>query len=409
MKILQRYIGSAVLVHTVVILLILASILCLANLLKISDLLVKGMSPLIILKFMYFVVVSLLDFTIPMAILVATLLVFGRLSSDNEITAMRASGVGLRLITTPVLLLALAFTVLSLFLNSVVIPKNTYETRRLKAQAGVMGPEVLLEPGEFVEFPGFAVKIRSREGDFFRNISIYQYEGIPVFEKSPGEENAPPAAAPAAGIGEPGGKPAGTPGAEVTVRYVKRLTKVIMAKRARLETDPEQKICRLYLEDGSLDEYDLKNPMVSTRTTFGALSYPIDLSHSFAKAENVSKRTKDMTSLEILDRRRELIRAGADPGDICLLTTELHRRLAFSAASLSFVLIGIPLAITTHRGEKAIGMALSLAIFFVFYLFVLSANALDDQPAYYPWAILWAPNLIYAVLGVGLTLRYTRI
>jgi len=366
MKILQRYIGLTVLSYTLVIMLILAAILCLANLLKISNLLVKGMSPLLILKFMYFIVLSLLDFAIPMALLVGTLLVFGRFASDNEITAMRASGIGLRTITAPIILLGILFMLASLYLNSFVIPDNTYKTRQLRKQAGAQGPEVLLEPGEFIEFPGYAIKIRNREGDYFRNIAIYQYEGG-------------------------------------------RLANVILAKRAKLETDQARKLCYLYLEDGSLDEYDLENPQISARTVFGTLRYPIDLTATFADAEDTSKRSKDMTSLELLSHRRKLIRAGAEPGDICLLTTELHQRLSFSVACLTFVLIGIPLAITTHRGEKSIGMAISLVVFFVFYLFLLVSKAVDDQPDKFPWMIVWIPNLFYSLLGIFLTVKYTRI
>ncbi len=355
-----------VLHHTLIILVVIVGILCLGNLIKIADYLVKGMSPFVVVKLMAFIIMSILDYAVPMSLLVGTLLVFGRLSADNEITAMRASGIGLKTIVTPVILLGLAFTLGSTILNNEIIPRNTFNIRLLKQQVGIQGPEVLLEPGEFMEFPGYAINIRNREGDYFRNISIYQYEN-------------------------------------------EMLKNVILAKKAKLVTDPEKKLCYLHLEDGSLDEYDPDNPQISTRTTFGVLDYPIDVSDLFGDAKNVKKRVKDMTGREVVAHRKKLLRSGGDPADVSRITTELHRRFSLSVACLAFVVIGIPLAITTHRGEKSIGMAISLAVLFIYYIFILFANAIEDEPRFFPYLIVWIPNLLFMGLGIFLTVKHTRI
>ena len=88
MKILQLYIGKSIIGTFLITLLVLTGILCLGNLLKVADLILKGMDPLLVLKFFGFLIIGLLKYAIPMAILTATILVFGRLSADNEITGI---------------------------------------------------------------------------------------------------------------------------------------------------------------------------------------------------------------------------------------------------------------------------------------------------------------------------------
>lgn len=366
MKILHRYLGKSLLITFFITLLVMIGILCVGNLIKIVDLVVKGMDLLLLAKFLWFLIIRLLQYAIPMAILTATLLVFGRLSADNEITAMRASGVGMGTITLPVFIIGIFLTLVAIYLNNNAIPDHNFAIRKLRGQIGLRDPELLLEPGEFVKLPGYAISIQAKKKDFLENITIYQYqEG--------------------------------------------KLISAITAKQAKIEDHPEGKKFIIHLYQGSLDEYDQENPHVSTRTSFSYLQQPLELDELFEE-ENISKRTKDMTRSELLRSRQELIGMGKDMKSmISQITTELHQRLSLSLACFSFILIGIPLAITTHRGEKSIGMTISLILIFTFYIFILYAKAVAGSPRYYPQFIVWIPNLIYAGGGVFLMLKFTRI
>ncbi len=419
-KILHRYIGRSVLFTFIATLLVMIGILCLGNLLQIADLIVKGMDPTLIGRFLGFLIVSLLQESIPMAILTSTLLVFGRLSSDNEITAMRACGVGLPTMTFPVIALGVALTFVSIYLNNTAIPNYSLATRKLKAQIGLKDPELLLEPGEFIKLPGYAISVEAKRGGYLHNVWIYQYrEG--------------------------------------------KLASAIFARRAKIDSGADRSSFGLHLYDGSIDEYDPKNPQISTRTTFGYLKQPIDLT-SFLEEEKeieADKRTKDMTRIELLRNREEMLlqhaealgqlrallmgRAAVPDGrpslrqlmrwraidlgsdrenthrDILVkhleglrsmisqVTTEMHKRLSLSTACLAFVLIAIPLAIKAHRSEKSIGMAISLVLIFVFYIFILYAKAVADSPERYPQLVIWIPNLVYLATGAVWMARFSRI
>jgi lipopolysaccharide export LptBFGC system permease protein LptF len=113
---------------------------------------------------------------------------------------------------------------------------------------------------------------------------------------------------------------------------------------------------------------------------------------------------KENTRRDILVKRLEGTRSM-----ISQVTTEMHKRLSLSVACLSFVLVGIPLAIKAHRSEKSIGMALSLILIFLFYIFTLYAKAVAESPERYPHLIIWIPNVIYIAAGTFWMIRFSRI
>lgn len=367
MKILHKYIGKSLLVTFIVTLLVMIGILCLGNLLKIADLIVKGLDAGLLFKFFFFLIISLLQYAIPMAILTATLLVFGRLSADNEITGMRAGGIGLATITAPVFFLAALLTFFCLYLHNTAIPNYNFAIRKLKTQIGLQDPEFLLEPGERVKLPGYEIYVKEKKDGVYHQVLIHQYE----------EE---------------------------------RRISAIFAERASITREPGQEGFTLKLYEGTLDEYDKKNPQISTHTTFGELDYPINLKALYEKPGKISKRTKDMTRPELRQARRQLVLLNRTArSKVSKMTTELHMRLSLSLACLSFVIISIPLAIKAHRSEKSIGMALSLVLIFIFYIFIAYAKAVAEYPERYPQFIIWIPNILYGGLGMFWIAKFTRI
>jgi len=464
MKIIHRYILSSVTGSFLITLLVLIGILCLGNLLKVADLILRGMNPILVLKFLGFLVVSLLQYAIPMAILTSVILVFGRLSADNEITGMRACGIGLKSIISPVVFLGAVMTLLSLYLHNSAIPDYGFATRKLKAQIGLQEPDALLQPGKTISLPGYTINFARKDDDFLYRIQINQYER-------------------------------------------EELVTTIFARKAAIEFDREGESFNLKLMDGTVEEIiDREKPHIRTTTTFGVLNYPISLEKLYesAQVDDESKRKKDMTSGELLrfrrrlgeisaetelelarleeeiERLRVLRRERADclstmitatggvlfpaPGpnlspqpareaaipsrllqadfargldrlretdaalrrllvqserlredqldrrrEISLCATDFQKRLSLSAACLSMIFISIPLAIRTHRGEKTIGMALSLALLFVFYIFIAYADAVAGEPEKLPFLIVWLPNLLFGAGGFFWMAKFTRI
>ena len=95
--------------------------------------------------------------------------------------------------------------------------------------------------------------------------------------------------------------------------------------------------------------------------------------------------------------------------EICRCNTEFQLRFSLSAACLAMVFISIPLAIQAHRGEKTIGMALSLILLFFFYIFIAYTDAVAGEPGKFPYLIVWVPNLLFFALGGFWLVKFTRI
>ena len=373
MKILQIYIGKNIIGTFLITLLVLTGILCLGNLLKVADLILKGMNPFLVLKFFGFLIVGLLKYAIPMAILTATILVFGRLSSDNEITGMRACGVGLIHITTPVFFIGFIMMLFALYLQNTIIPNYGFAIRKLKSEIGLLAPDALLQPGEIIEFPGYTINFDKKEDGVLYKIQINQYD----------EDD---------------------------------LSSSIFAQRATLEFDRAREGFTLKLYDGTVEEIPEKdNPQIRTTTAFGEFSYPISLKELYedSKIPDEDKRKKDMTRSELLKYRGELLLTDnlkdEDYGEISEFTTEIHTRLSLSVACLSLVFISIPLAIKSHRSEKTIGMALSLALIFFYYIFIAYADAIASDYKMNPHLIVWIPNVLFIGSGTLWMAKFIRI
>jgi len=88
-----------------------------------------------------------------------------------------------------------------------------------------------------------------------------------------------------------------------------------------------------------------------------------------------------------------------------VLRVEYHKRLVLALSCIVFVLLGAPLATRTHRSETTVGIAMSLLLVFVFYLFIIVAETLTRKPEFQPHLIVWAPVVLAAALGTWLIHR----
>ena len=110
-----------------------------------------------------------------MATLTACLLGFGRLASDNEITAIRASGISIFRIATPVIIMSIIISLFLIPLNDQLIPKARFISRSILKEIGMKRPTAFLEAGTFIkDFENYIIFIYAIEGNKLRNIRIYQ-------------------------------------------------------------------------------------------------------------------------------------------------------------------------------------------------------------------------------------------
>lgn len=354
MRILQRHIAGQFLATAGLAAAVLLFILLSGNLMRAFELLARGVPAGTMLAFVAYLLPRLLTYTIPLAVLCGAVVMFSRLSADNEITAMRASGVSLWQILTPCLWITLMLSGVCLVLHTWISPICHERADRLKHGAALSNAAALLEPGRQVKFPGHVLYVEAIDGDRLRHVQVYTLDDngalredihAPKGRLFEGENGGLTLLLQNAVIAQRG-KTASQGGGEriQTPELRLQIDADVFAGRARLFRDPD------YLR----------------------------LPDLFSAIDVLRERGRDVTNLYV----------------------ELHTRLVLSVAPLAFLLVGIPFGIRTQRSETSIGMVVSLVLALVFYAFIVLADNLKSNPAAHPDLVVWIPAVLYQVGGL---------
>ncbi|MDD2601047.1 MAG: LptF/LptG family permease [Kiritimatiellae bacterium] len=347
MKIIERYIFKSFLSAAFLSWLVLSFVMSIAMLVKIVQLMIQGLPAKAVGLFLLVGFPETLYLTIPIALLVSSLLVFGRLSADSEIAAMRACGINmLSAIKWPVIF-AFLCTLFGVYINNEVVTRAHDLKGDIVAAITVDVGIDLLEPGKFIkDFPDMTIWFASKEGNWIYDVLIF--------------DNSHPA-----------------------------VSREIKAEKTLVETDGDDIIFNLYKVRIDPVEYD--RPGIAT-----ADQYTHVMKDALKKRSRLRKQS-DLSFKELMARLKEIKQnaSGMSPDKLdkvySVYRTNLHLRFVYASAAFVFVLIGIPLGIRSHRKESTIGIALSLLIAMVFYLGTIFAETVDKWPAFYPHLLVWLP------------------
>ena len=174
MKTLKHYITAAFFSTFLATLAVFTFVLSIGGLFKLTDLVTRGIPAGPIVRVFLSGLPNALGFAIPISAITATLLVFGRLSADSEITAMRACGISLWQITRWMQPVAVLLLVACLYINSELMPRSHYARRTATAQLGVINPVDLIEEGRTIrEFEGLSLYVERKRGNVLEQIRIF--------------------------------------------------------------------------------------------------------------------------------------------------------------------------------------------------------------------------------------------
>lgn len=322
-------------------------------------------------------------FALPMGMLTATLLVFGRFSADQELTAARASGISLLSLIQPILVLSLALCGVSAMVNMELAPRCRVAYRNLLFGLTSKMTGAQLPEGRYIkDFPGYILFIGKNRKNELEDVLAYQLEG---------ETN---------------------------------YTLAVHAPRGRLEVDATNRQMIMHL-------YDAKGIMpTSGQTSGGNVTLPLDMKSS--KNADLKPGVTDMTFGQLLNEMRDLERPLTTPtptqnlsreelrkrkealakekGDLTSpIRVQLHRQIAFSFACFGFTLIGIPLGIRVHRRETNVNVAVGIVLVVIYYSFtIVAGQVLATHSEWAPHLLVWVPNFIFQALGAVLLWRANR-
>lgn len=372
-RIFDRYLGKQVLSATLMGVLLLSGVMVLGNVYKkLDELLGDTQLPLgFILEFVALIIPFSLIFTIPWAFLTAILLVFGRLSADNELVSLRMTGWSMTRICAAVFALAFALSSVCYWVNVSVSPMAKDRIKRMFFQVALDNPAALFQEGRVMDkVPGFRIHTGKRDGNILKDLEIV----------------------------------------EVDARLAKR---IIHAKKATLEMQPGQLdfVMKLegaqiesitYTEDKQVDKVEFMNAGET------AMVFPLSRLKQDTVKVNASMKSTGTLWGEVTSRQDSVTGKPMDAKEHSRSLTELSKRYSFSMACITFALVGIPLGVTAQRRETSTGFALSLITATVYLVFIILADTLNDKPAAMPHLIMWLPNVLFLGMGGWLFRRLSK-
>ena len=358
-KIISRYIFKEIAFPFIIILFVLTFVLLMGKILQIMDLMVnKGIGIFTIAKLIIFLLPAFMLFTIPIALLIAILIAMGRLSADNEITVLKASGVSLMQIYYPVAIASLITFVITIFVGYFLVPQSNFATKRLLFTIAQQNASIGIKEKVFnADFKGillYAEKIPPK-GDFMENVMISD-------SRIMGEQNT------------------------------------ILAKKAYLVADADSMTVMLRLDSGSIHSVssDLKN---YRKIDFKIYEINLDLSSAISGVSEDSKTSVEMTMGELLEKMRK---PGLNEAAIRELAIEVHKKFSIPLSCIFFGLLALPLGIKSHRAVKSRGVAVAIIVVSIYYLLRICGEAFVETGYLSPEIGVWTPNIIFVILGIYL-------
>lgn len=374
MRIINRYILLDYLVLFLTALGLITFVMTIGAMVKAVDLMARGISPMLIVRFFLQNIPYILSSSMPISTLFAALLLFGRLSMDSEISAMKSCGLSLWRVTAPLIALSVLLTAACVYINCEMSPRAKRANRQLLRSAGVDDPVKLLEEGRFIrEFPGLLIYIGRKTGNEVKDVVAYE-------------------------LTDDG-----------------RVKRSIRAKHGEVLADDVNKILRVRLYDGRMETPDLDDPHDISKTTYTPFEYiqlpPLDFNKLLKQDDTRRLKDSHMTISQLIGTIHNLHKEYPmlSTTDRAVLRSnfviEANRRISTAVACFTFMLIGIPLGVKSHRKETSIGMVMSLGIVFIYYIFIVAAKSLADYPWLHPHLILWVPLIVAQISGIALIRR----
>jgi len=359
MKTLNLYVSKSVLVILGGSIGILTFGMVGGNLLQAINYLSRGVPLGEFLLFMIYIFPMVLGFTIPWGILVAVLLHFGRMSANNEITAMRACGISIFQIISPVIVMTFVLTAICLYLQAQAIPYYYGKAKVLLQDVVQTAPQALLVPGQANEIGNMVVYIKDRnDKNEVKDVQIFTFSN----DKKSVEQD-------------------------------------ITAANGKITANKEKGLLKIILYNYNIIDYAQGNHV-----------YGKEFSLTFDVARSINERplVQDIsyaTFPELLGRISLYHTLGLDTTEA---QVNLNLRMALGLSPIAFLLLGLPLAIRTSRKETSVGLFISVILSGIYFFFIIGCRGLSNSPGLHPQTLLWIPNIIYQAGGIYFLFRIAK-
>jgi lipopolysaccharide export system permease protein len=363
MRLLHRYILRELLLPFVLALSLISFLLLMNHLLALVDLVLQnGVSFFVVFKLITYILPATFAITVPMSLLVAVLVALGRLASDLELVALRASGISLARLLLPLAVMGLLLSFGMLAFNEYVLPGANLSYKVLFYDVVSKRSNVALQEKTYVkDFEGLIIYVGSKDpnGEILRDLTILK----PAQDKEP--------------------------------------LQWIRASWGRVISEAQGFKVYLDLHDGTV--HFLNGPLGEdlTQVLFQQSRVDLDIGGALKQLQGQDRQPQEMSLRDIATETAKM-----PPGDERRWhwMTEFHKKIALPFACLTFVLAGFPLGTLTRKGGRLLGFSFAIGLIFLYYLLLSLGQTYGDDGRLAPLLAMWMPNI--GMLGLAAVLSW---
>ncbi len=400
--------------------------------------LVNKVSAKVVLELVVLSLGHIFALTIPMAVLVSTMMAFSQMVAENEITAMRSGGISLYRIVAAPLMGALALTIFMFVFNNFVLPESNHRLKNLLMAVRSKKPALDIKARRFIEsIPGYTLYVQEKDEVSGRLSDLL------IFKEDRGKNPT-----------------------------------VISARQAGFQRDDASDLLKLGLREGEQFDVELDESALLQVTVFERMDILLrDIDRNLQRRDHDHRGDREMSvammndkirrngeevnrldarlggeakkqldkSLALLDpdRRKDYLHRKGLPADsgadsrraaariqeeentlrsisnlllsrksmerkIRRYQVEIHKKYSIPFACIVFILLGAPVAIKTGRSGMGWGITFSILLFTMYYVFLVSGEELADRQLLAPWLAMWAANILLVAFGAWMLVRTNR-
>ncbi len=397
----------------------------------------KGLDFLTILEYLFLNLAWILALSVPMAVLLATLMTFGRLSEDNEINAMRASGIGFLTIMRAPILFGTIITLLLIYFNNFILPEMNFKARLLSGDIYRKRPDMNIEPGIFLDnLPDYSMIIgsKSKQG-IMKDVRIF----------SKGSKEAQTSIHANSGvlntledaflltlfngeIHELGQKNYANYRRIIFDKHVINIPAKDLLLNRRDSTNRSDREMTVPMIIKKINNYEKRINIVYKRLsgnfhrTIGDSVLPSSNEEGKKIIENTLYKFREDTTLtkaQVIKKEKRIKNLERQlNNEFNLINSynksknkygvEIHKKFSLPVACILFVLLGAPLGVMSKKGGFAVSTSLSFGFFLVYYVLLIGGEEMADRNILSPLIGMWSPNLIIFFIAIYLLIHTIR-
>ena len=437
MRLLTRYILKQLFMPFIFSLLIIVFVLFTQFLLRAIDRFIgKGLDLGTIFEYLFLNLGWISALAVPMAVLVAALMAFGQFSEDNEITAMRSSGISFTTIILPALTMGLLISITLILFNAFIMPEMNFKARMLSGDIYRKRPGLNIEPGYFMDnLPDYSMIIRDKEDETLKDVRIFS-KGINKSQTSIHSKTGELSTIDDAIIldlydGEIHELDLNDYGNYRRIEFEKHKITIpaddlfLNRRDTTSRSDREMTIPMILAKRSNIDDrINIVNGRIGRaflRTGMDSLVPPsLEASQLIIKkeierfssdpinsADDIYRKEKDVDIVKRqLRNEYNLLRSYSKSSN--KYNVELHKKFSLPVASILFIMTGASLGVLFRKGGFTIATGLSFGFFLIYYILMIGGEDLADRGILTPMVGVWSPNAILLIIATYLMLHTVR-